>query len=133
MEIVYTRCCGLDVHKRSVVACLLVPGPEGTPTKEIRTFGTMTHDLLALSDWLRVAACTHVAMESTGVFWKPIYNLLEGQLELLVVNAQHIKAVPGRKTAVRDAEWIAALLRHGLLRPSFIPARPQRELREVTR
>ncbi len=133
MEIVYTRCCGLDVHKRSVVACLLVPGPEGTPTKEIRTFGTMTHDLLALSDWLRAAACTHVAMESTGVFWKPIYNLLEGQFELLVVNAQHIKAVPGRKTDVRDAEWIADLLRHGLLRPSFIPARPQRELRELTR
>jgi transposase len=133
MEIVYTRCCGLDVHKRSVVACLLVPGPQGTPTKEIRTFGTMTHDLLALSDWLRAAGCTHVAMESTGVFWKPIYNLLEGQFELLVVNAQHIKAVPGRKTDVRDAEWIADLLRHGLLRPSFIPARPQRELRELTR
>lgn len=130
---VYARCCGLDVHKRTVVACLLVPGSEGTPTKEIRTFGTMTHELLALSDWLSAAGCTHVAMESTGVFWKPIYNLLEGQFELLVVNAQHIKAVPGRKTDVRDAEWIADLLRHGLLRPSFIPDRPQRELRELTR
>jgi transposase len=133
MEIVSTRCCGLDVHKRSVVACLLVSGPAGTPTKEIRTFGTMTHDLLALSDWLSAAGCSHVAMESPGVFWKPIYNLLEGQFELLVVNAQPIKAVPGRKTAVRDAEWIADLLRHGLLRPSFIPERPQRELRELTR
>ena len=111
---------GLDVHKRSVVACLLVPGPEGTPTKEFRTFGTMTHDLLALSDWLRAAACTHVAREATGVgvFWKPIYNLLEGQFELLVVNAAHINAVPGRTTDVRDAEWIADLLRHGLLPPS---------------
>jgi len=129
-------CCGLDVQKRSVVACLLVPGPEGTPTKELRTFGTMTHDLLALSDWLRAAACTHVALESpgVGVFGKPIYNLLEGQCELLVVHAAHLNAVPGRTTDVRAAaEWLADLLRHGLLPPSFLPARPQRELREVTR
>jgi len=133
MEIVYERCCGLDVHKRTVVACLLVPGPAGAPSREIQTFGTMTRDLLALSDWLAAAGCTHVAMESTGVFWKPIYNLLEGNFELVVVNAQHIKAVPGRKTAVRDAEWIADLLRHGLLRASFIPDRSQRELRELTR
>ena len=129
-------CCGLDVQKRSVVACLLVPGPEGTPTKEFRTFGTMTHDLVALSDWLRAAACTHVALESpgVGVFGKPIYNLLEGQFELLVVHAAHINAVPGRTTDVRAAAaWIADLLRHGLLPPSFLPARPQRELREVTR
>jgi transposase len=133
MEILYARCCGLDIHKRSVVACLFVPGAEGTPTKEIRTFGTMTHDLLALSEWLAAAECTHVAMESTGVFWKPIYNLLEGSFEVLVVNAQHIKAVPGRKTDVRDAEWIGDLLRHGLLRASFIPDRPQRELRDLTR
>ncbi len=133
MEIVYERCCGLDVHKRTVVACLLVPGPAGAPSREIQTFGTMTRDLLALSDWLAAAGCTHVAMESTGVFWKPIYNLLEGNFELVVVNAQHIKAVPGRKTDVRDAEWIADLLRHGLLRASFIPDRSQRELRELTR
>jgi transposase len=133
MEILYERGCGLDVHKRTVVACLFVPGPEGQPSKEIRTFGTMTSELLALSDWLAAAGCTHVAMESTGVFWKPIYNLLEGSFELVVVNAQHIKAVPGRKTDVRDAEWIADLLRHGLLRASFIPDRPQRELRELTR
>ncbi|MGZ3602729.1 MAG: IS110 family transposase, partial [Ktedonobacterales bacterium] len=87
MEIVYERCCGIDVHKRTVVGCRIVPGPAGTPSKEIRTFGTMTRDLLALADWLREASCTHVAMESTGVFWKPIYNLLEGQFEVLVVNA----------------------------------------------
>jgi len=133
MEILYERCCGLDVHKRTVVACLLVPGPAGAPSKQIRTFGTMTGDLLALSDWLAAAGCTHVAMESTGVFWKPVYNLLEDRFALVVVNAQHIKAVPGRKTDVRDAEWIADLLRHGLLRPSFIPDRPQRDLRELTR
>src|SRR5258706_8585432 len=133
MEILYARCCGLDIHKRTVVACLFVPGAEGTPTKEIRTFGKMTRDLLALSDWLAAAGCTHVAMESTGVFWKPLYNLLEDRFAVLVVNAAHIKAVPGRKTDVRDAEWIADLLHHGLLRPSFIPDRPQRELRELTR
>ncbi|HEV2459430.1 MAG TPA: IS110 family transposase, partial [Ktedonobacterales bacterium] len=131
--ILYERCCGLDVHKRTVVACLLVSGPVGAPSKQIRTFGTMTRDLLALADWLAAAGCTHVAMESTGVFWKPIYNLLEDRFALVVVNAAHIKAVPGRKTDVRDAEWIADLLRHGLLRPSFIPQRPQRELRELTR
>ena len=133
MEILYERCCGLDVHKRTVVACLLTPGPAGPPTKELRTFGAMTGDLLALSDWLAAAGCTHVAMEATGVFWKPIYNLLEDRFVVLVVNAAHIKAVPGRKTDVRDAEWIADLLRHGLLRASFIPDRPQRELRELTR
>jgi transposase len=133
MEILYARCCGLDIHKRTVVACLFVPGAEGTPTKEIRTFGTMTNDLLALSEWLAAAECSHVAMESTGVFWKPIYNLWESSFEVLVVNAQHVKAVPGRKTDVRDAEWIGDLLRHGLLRASFIPDRPQRELRELTR
>jgi transposase len=133
MEILYARCCGLDIHKRTVVACLFVPGAEGTPTKEIRTFGTMTNDLLALSEWLAAAECSHVAMESTGVFWKPIYNLLESSFGVLVVNAQHVKAVPGRKTDVRDAEWIGDLLRHGLLRARFIPDRPQRELRELTR
>jgi transposase len=101
--------------------------------KEIRTFRTMTADLLALADWLQEAGCTHVAMESTGVYWRPVYNLLEGQFELLVVNAQHIKTVPGRKTDVKDAAWIAELLRHGLLRGSFIPSKPQRQLRELTR
>jgi len=124
MEIVYERCCGLAVHQRTVVACLLVPGPAGAPSREIQTCGTMTRDLLALSDWLAAAGCTHMAMEATGVFWKPIYNLLEGNFALVVVNAQHSKAVPGRKTDVRDAEWIADLLRHGLLRASFIPSSP---------
>jgi len=133
MEILYTRCCGLDVHKRSVVACLLTPGEGGQPTKELRSFGTMTAELWALADWLAAAGCTHVAMEATGVYWKPVYNLLEDRFTVLVVNAAHIKAVPGRKTDVRDAEWIADLLRHGLLRASFVPDRPQRELRELTR
>jgi len=129
MEVVHARCCGLDVQKRQVVACMLTP--DG---KEVQTFGTVTAEVLRLGDWLGARSCTHVAMESTGVFWKPIYNLLEGrELTLLVVNAQHSKAVPGRKTDVRDAEWIADLLRHGLLRPSFLPDRPQRELQELVR
>ncbi len=133
MEVVHARCCGLDVHKKTVVACLVTPATQGEPHKETRTFGTMSADLLALSDWLRAAGCTHVAMESTGVYWKPIYNLLEGQFELLVVNAQHLPRRSGRKTDVRDAEWIADLLRHGLLRASFIPSAFQRQLRDLTR
>jgi transposase len=134
MDVLHTHCCGVDVHKASVVACLLGPGTAGTPSKEVRTFSTMTADLLTLVDWLVAAGCTHVAMESTGSFWKPPYNLLEGVVEqVLVVNAAHIKQVPGRKTDVKDAEWIADLLRHGLLRASFIPDRPQRALRELTR
>lgn len=129
MEVLYPRCAGLDVHKRTVVACVLTPRG-----KQVRTFGTVTGQLLAMGDWLAAQGCTHVAMESTGVFWKPIYNLLEGTgLTLLVVNAQHVKAVPGRKTDVRDAEWLADLLRHGLLHASFIPDRPQRELAELVR
>lgn len=133
MELMYPRCCGLDVHKKSVVACLLVRGEDGTRHQTTRTFGTMTQDLLELADWLGAAGCTHVAMESTGVYWKPVYNVLEGQFELLVVNAQHLRAVPGRKTDTSDAEWIADLLQHGLLRGSFVPSAPQRELRELTR
>jgi transposase len=133
MEIVYERCCGLDIHKQLVVACLIVPGPGGPPVKEVRSFGTMTADLLELGDWLAAAGCTHVAMESTGVYWKPLYNVLEDQFELLLVNPKHFRAVPGRKTDVRDAEWLADLLRHGLLRGSYVPARPERELRELTR
>ena len=135
MEALYARCCGLDLHKRTVVACLVTPGSDGQgqATKEIRTFGTMTDELLALGDWLAEAGCTHVAMEGTGVYWKPIYNLLEDRFTLVLVNAQHIKAVPGRKTDVKDCEWIADLLRHGLLQASFVPDRAQRELRELTR
>jgi transposase len=133
MEVLYPCCCGLDVHKKTVVACLLRADVDGQRSREARTFATMTDDLLALADWLREAGCTHVAMESTGVYWKPVYNVLEGQLEVMVVNAAHIKAVPGRKTDRHDAEWIADLLQHGLVRPSFIPDRPQRELRDLTR
>jgi transposase len=121
------------VHKKSVVACLWITPATGEASKETRTFSTMTADLLALGDWLKSQGVTHVAMESTGVYWRPIYNLLEGHFELLVVNAQHIKAVPGRKTDIADAEWIGDLLRHGLLRGSFIPPQAQRELRELTR
>jgi len=133
MEVLYPCCCGLDVHKRTVVACLIRTGSDGRRRKESRTFETMTDSLLALADWLHTVGCTHVAMESTGVYWKPVYNILEDQLTVLVVNAAHIKAVPGRKTDVHDAEWIADLLQHGLLRPSFIPDRAQRELRDLTR
>jgi len=133
MEVVHERCCGLDVHKRTVVACLLTPRERGQPARHVRTFGTMAADLLQLREWLVEAGCTQAAMESTGVYWKPVYNALEGVVGLLVVNAQHVKMVPGRKTDVSDAEWLADLLRHGLLRGSFVPPAPQRELRELTR
>lgn len=129
MDVLHERCAGLDVHRDTVVACAITP--EG---REVRTFGAVTGGLLELADWLSGKGVTHVAMESTGVYWKPVYNLLEGGgVELLVVNARHMRAVPGRKTDVRDAEWIADLLRHGLLKASFIPDRPQRELRELVR
>jgi transposase len=133
MDVLYERCAGLDLHKRMIMACRLVPGPGGQPGKEIRQFGTMTADLLALGDWLAEAGVTHVAMESTGIYWKPVWNLLEERFTLLLVNAAHVKVVPGRKRDVGDAEWLADLLRHGLLRPSFVPDRPARELRELTR
>lgn len=133
MDVVYSRCCGLDVHKETLVACLIIPGANGTPHKIIRTFGTMTADILAFGDWLAEHEITHLAMESTGVYWKPVWNLLDGQLELLLVNARHVKAVPGRKTDVADCEWLADLLRHGLLRSSFVPDRAQQQLRELTR
>ena len=128
MDIVHTHCVGLDVHKKTVVAAIIVPGK-----KETRTFETMTSDLLVLSDWLTVEGVTHAAMESTGEYWKPVFNILENNFEVLLVNAQHIKSVPGRKTDIKDAEWIADLLRYGLLKASFIPPVGQRELRELTR
>ncbi len=133
MEVLHERCCGIDVHKRMLVACLLTPGERGRPQREIRTFGTMTGELEEMAAWLQQAGCTAVAMESTGSYWKPVYNILEGAVELVVVNAQHLKLVPGRKTDVKDAEWIAELLQHGLLRGSFIPGRAERELRELNR
>ena len=133
MQVLYPCCCGLDIHKKFVVACIMTTNAEGHVQKESRTFSAMTHDLLALLDWLRAAGCTHVAMESTGSYWRPVYNLLEGQFTLLVGNAYHMKTVPGRKTDVKDAEWIADLLRHGLIRGSFIPSPAQRQLRDLTR
>jgi transposase len=133
MELIYAICCGLDVHKRSIQACLRRLGPDGRLHQETRSFGTMTRDILEMADWLAAAGVTHVAMESTGVYWKPIYNLLEGRFTVLLVNAKHVKHVPGRKTDVKDCQWLAQLLQAGLLKGSFIPNRPQRELRELTR
>jgi len=133
MEVVYPCCCGLDVHKKSITACVLWAEAKGKSRKEKRRFGTFTHDLLQLADWLGESGVTHVAMESTGVYWKPVWNILAEQFKVLLVNAQHIKAVPGRKTDQKDSEWIADLLQHGLLRGSFVPPQPTRELRDLTR
>jgi transposase len=133
MQVLYPCCGGLDIHKKTIVACVLLTDPDGTSQRIVRTFGTMTADLLALGDWLDWQAVTQVAMESTGVLWRPIFNVLEEGRTLVLVNAQHIQAVPGRKTDVKDSEWLADLLRHGLLRPSFIPPQPIRILRDLTR
>lgn len=133
MRVVYERCAGLDVHKKTVVACRMIPNSGQEWQVDIRTFSTMTTDLLALRDWLAEGNVTHVAMESTGVYWKPVFNILEEDFEVMVVNAKHIKFVPGRKTDVKDAQWIAELLQHGLLKGSFIPEVPQRDLRELVR
>ncbi len=132
MERIYERCAGLDVHKKSVAACVRVQQGRAVQ-QEVRVFGTMSRDLLALRDWLRQWQVTHVAMESTGVYWHPVWNLLEDAFTLLLANAQHIRNVPGRKTDIKDCEWIAQLLQHGLLRPSFVPPEAQREVRELTR
>lgn len=129
MKVVHKRCCGLDVHQKNVTACLITP--EG---REIRTFETMTEHLEKLSCWLVQNGCTHVAMESTGVYWEPIFNILEATgMELLLVNAQHVKALKGRKTDVKDAQWIAELLQHGMIHGSFVPPRHWRELRQLVR
>lgn len=128
MQVMYERCAGLDVHKNTVIACVVTP--EG---QETRTFGTMTAELLALADWLRASGCTHGAIESTGDYWKPVFNILEGTYEMVLVNALHVKAVPGRKTEVKDAAWLAELMPHGLLRASFIFPVAQRELWDLTR
>jgi transposase len=133
MNVVHERCAGLDVHKKSITVCRIIPNGEAGWHKEIRKFGTMTDDLLTLADWLQGVGVTHVAMESTGVYWKPVFNILEGNFKVLLVNAQHIKYVPGRKTDVNDAQWIAELLQHGLLKASFIPDVDQRDLRDLTR
>ena len=133
MDLLHTHGAGLDVHKKTVVAHARITDARGRVERHTRTFGTMTADLLALAAWLLSLEITHVAMESTGEYWKPIYNLLEGSFTVLIVNAQHIKNVPGRKTDVQDAQWIADLLCHGLVRGSFIPPQPQRDLRDLTR
>jgi transposase len=133
MEIVHTHCAGLDVQKKTVVAAIIVPGPKRSGSQETRTFGTMTADLLALSDWLTAHGVTHVAMERTGEYWKPVFNLLESDVHVVWVKAQHIKAVPGRQTAVNDADWIADLVQHGVLRASVVPPLGHRERRDLTR
>lgn len=133
MQVIHSNCAGLDVHKATVVACAIVTGPDHQITKQMQRFGTTSGELLQLSDWLKSLGVVHVAMESTGVYWVPVYNILEGSFELLVANAQHVKNVPGRKTDVKDSEWLADLHRHGLLRGSFIPPQGQRELRELVR
>jgi len=133
MDVVVERCAGIDVHKRVRVVCRLTVDATGQRSAQTRTFGTTTGDILQVCDWLTEGACTHVGLESTGDYWKPIFNGLEGLFEVWLLNAQHIQAVPGRKTDVKDAQWIAELLAHGLVRPSFIPPREQRDLRDLTR
>jgi transposase len=132
MEVLYERCCGLDVHRNTVVACLSII-EAGQRRKEIRSFRTVTKELLIMRQWLLSEACTHVGMESTGVLWRPIYDRLAGYFELVLVNAAHMKQVPGRKTDVQDADWLVDLLQHGLLTPSFVPDQPQQDLRDLTR
>ena len=136
MDVIFTHCAGLDVHKKTVMACRVTPDPTEQHDDgiiELKEFGTMTIDLLALSDWLAEAGITHVAMESTGEYWKPVYNILEGDFTVFLVNAAHVKQVPGRKTDKADARWLAKLMRHGLLQASFIPPVEQRDLRDLTR
>ena len=124
MDIIHARCCGLDVHKKNVVACVLISQPDGLIERQVRTFKTMTGDLLALADWLSCPGVPHVALESTGVYWLHVFNVLDDDSRtLLLVNPQHMRAVPGKKTDVRDSEWLADLLRHRLLHGSFIPPR----------
>src|SRR5436305_11212749 len=133
MDTLFPRCAGIDVHKANVVVCVRLCDRPGKASEEVRTFPTMTRDLLALSDWRAERGVTHVAMESTGVYWKPVFNILEGRVAVILVNAEHIKKVPGRKTDVKDCQWIAQLLQHGLLKASFVPPLPIRELRDLTR
>lgn len=124
MEILHTRCAGIDVHKKNVKVCLIITDENGKRKKEFRTYLTMTQQLLELRDWLKEQECSHIAFEATGVYWKPVFNLLEGDFEILVVNAHHMKAVPGRKTDIKDAEWIADLLQHGLRKRELYPLSP---------
>lgn len=133
MDTLYPRCAGIDVHKANVVVCVRCADRPGKAGEEVQTFSTLTGDLLTLASWLTERGVTHVAMESTGVYWKPVFNILEGSVHVILVNAEHIKQVPGRKTDVKDCQWIAQLLQHGLLKASFVPPQPIRELRDLTR
>ena len=133
METLYPNCAGMDVHQETIVACVILTSEDGQSESETRTFGTMTKDLFELLKWLESKGVTHVAMESTGIYWKPVYNILEGYFDVTLANAQRIKNVPGRKTDVSDAEWIAKLLRVGLIEPSFVPSEDLRELRDLCR
>lgn len=133
MQVIHPHCCGLDVHKESVVGCVAHLGADSVVAEQVRSFGTTTRELPSLADWLAGEQVTHVAMESTGVYWKPIWNLLEDRFTTRLVSARHVKNVPGRKTDVKDCQWLAQLLQVGLLKPSFVPERPQRELRDLTR
>jgi transposase len=133
LSVLYACCAGLDVHKKTVVACVLLTTTSGKVRKQVRTFATTTAGLLALADWLGSQGVTHAAMESTGVFWRPVFNILEANFQVILVNAQHMKAVPGHKTDIKDSEWLADLLRHGLLKASFIPPKPIRDLRDLAR
>src|SRR5947209_19571800 len=133
MSVLYKRCAGLDVHKETVVACLMLTASSGKMTHEVRTFATTTLGLQTMAQWFASQQVSHVAMESTGIYWRPVFTILEGRFEVILVNAQHMKAVPGHKTDIKDSEWLADLLRHGLLRASFIPPKPIRDLRDLVR
>ena len=133
MQVTHSHCAGIDVHKKTVVVCCLREADNGTLKRDTRSFGTLTSELLRMSEWLTNEGITQIAMESTGEYWKPVYNILESSFEVMVVNSHHFKQVPGRKTDVKDAEWLAELLRHGLVRGSLIPPLPQRDLRDLTR
>lgn len=133
MEILYPKCAGMDVHQETIVACTLITNEDGQVERETRTFKTMTKDLFELLNWLETKGVTHIAMESTGIYWKPVYNILEGYFAVTLANAHRIRNVPGRKTDVSDAEWIAKLLRVGLIEPSFVPSEDLRELRDLCR
>ena len=133
MQVVRARCAGLDVHQKTVSVCVSVCEADGKKRQQVRVFATFTSDLMALADWLREQGVTHLAMEATGVYWRPVWAVLEGQFEQMLINPQHIKAVPGRKTDAKDCEWIADLLQHGLLKGSFVPPTPIQDLRDLTR
>ena len=133
MQVVHECCAGFDVHKKSVYVCILRSEESGARKQQVRSFGTTTKDLLTMADWLKEQGVTHAAMEATGVYWRPVWAILEGQFQLLLVNPHHIKALPGRKTDVKDCEWIADLLQHGLLRGSFVPPIEIQDLRDLTR